>query len=66
MHTVESGGDHQEDTVAYQSVVIALPVADRRMSYDFYRQALGLEAAGELDESGIPEPLQFTINTGRG
>jgi uncharacterized protein len=50
--------------VTHESVVIALPVANRRTSYDFYRQALGLEAVGEPDESGIPEPLQFEVNAG--
>jgi predicted lactoylglutathione lyase len=48
----------------YEPVVISLPVTDRRTSYDFYRQALGLEAIGEPDENGIPEPLQFAVNAG--
>ncbi len=52
--------------MTYQSVVIALPVADRGMSYDFYRQALGLEAVGELDESGIPEPSPQALVIPRG
>jgi predicted lactoylglutathione lyase len=50
--------------VTYEPVVISLPIADRRTSYDFYRQALSLEAIGEPDEAGIPEPLQFTVNAG--
>jgi uncharacterized protein len=50
--------------VTYEPVVISLPVTDRRRSYDFYRQALGLEAIGEPDETGIPEPLQFAVNAG--
>jgi uncharacterized glyoxalase superfamily protein PhnB len=50
--------------VTYEPVVISLPVADRRTSFDFYRQALSLEAVGEPDESGIPEPLQFEVNAG--
>lgn len=54
----------KEQTVTYEAVVISLPVTDRRTSYDFYRQALGLEAVGEPDEDGIPEPLQFTISAG--
>jgi uncharacterized protein len=50
--------------VTYESVVISLPAADRRTSFDFYRQALSLEAVGEPDESGIPGPLQFAVNAG--
>jgi uncharacterized protein len=50
--------------VTYEPIVISLPVTGRRTSYDFYRQALSLEALGEPDEDGIPEPLQFAINAG--
>ena len=50
--------------MTYEPVVIGLPVTDRRTSHDFYRQALGLEAIGEPDETGIPEPLQFAVNPG--
>lgn len=50
--------------MTYEPVVISLPIADRRTSYDFYRQALGLEEVGEPDADGIPEPLQFAINAG--
>jgi predicted lactoylglutathione lyase len=45
-------------------VTIALPTADRRISYLFYRDGLGLEAIGELAEDGVPEPLQFVLNDG--
>jgi predicted lactoylglutathione lyase len=45
-------------------IVISLPIADRRTSFDFYREALGLEAVGELAEDGLPEPLQFAVNDG--
>ena len=45
-----------------EPVVINLPGTDRRTSYDFYRQALGLAAVGEPDETGIPKPLQFAVN----
>jgi uncharacterized protein len=54
----------KEHTVTYEPVVISLPVTDRCTSYAFYRQALGLEAVGEPDEEGIPEPLQFAVNAG--
>jgi predicted lactoylglutathione lyase len=45
-------------------IVISLPIADRTTSYDFYRRALGLEAVGEPADDGVPEPLQFVVNTG--
>jgi uncharacterized protein len=37
-------------------------VADRQTSFGFYREALGLEAVGELAEDRVPEPLQFALN----
>jgi len=49
--------------MSYDPVVIGLRITDRRTSYDFYRQALALEAIGEPAEDGIPEPLQFAVNT---
>ena len=49
---------------ALAPVVISLPIADRRRSYVFYREALGLDAVGELAEDGVPEPLQFDLNNG--
>lgn len=45
-------------------LTISLPVADRRKSHDFYRDALGLVVFGEPDEDGLPEPLQFIVNEG--
>lgn len=54
----------KEHTVTYQPAVISLPISDRRTSYDFYRQALGLAPLGELDQTGIPGPLQFAVNVG--
>jgi uncharacterized protein len=50
--------------VTYEPVVISLPVAGRRRSFDFYRRALGLAAVGQPDDGGIPEPLQFEVNAG--
>lgn len=46
------------------SVVVALPTADRRRSFDFYRHGLGLEPVGEPADDGVPEPLQFVVNEG--
>lgn len=43
-------------------VVIALPTADRRQAFVFYSDGLHLEPFGDLDDDGIPEPLQFVLN----
>jgi uncharacterized glyoxalase superfamily protein PhnB len=45
-------------------VTLALPIAERAAALAFYRDALGLEAFGELGSDGIPEPLQFAVNEG--
>jgi predicted lactoylglutathione lyase len=49
---------------AYSSVAVALPIADRRRSYDFYTVALGLEPVGTAGSDGIPEPLMVRVNDG--
>jgi predicted lactoylglutathione lyase len=43
-------------------LIISLPVADRVRAHAFYRDALGLEAVGELADDGVPEPLMFVLN----
>ncbi|MEZ5410170.1 MAG: VOC family protein [Acidimicrobiales bacterium] len=43
---------------------IALPIADRRASFDFYRQALRLNAVGPVADDGVPEPLAFDLVDG--
>ena len=43
-------------------VVISLPIADRRTSFAFYRDGLGLEPFGEPADDGVPEPLQFDLD----
>lgn len=49
----------------FSPVVVSLPVADRRTSFTFYRDGLGLDAIGDvLHEDGLPEPLQFALNEG--
>lgn len=48
----------------FQPLVIALPISDRRRSYRFYADGLGLQAVGELAEDGLPEPLQLQLNDG--
>jgi predicted lactoylglutathione lyase len=50
--------------MSFSPVVVGLPIADRRTSFAFYRDALGLEAVGELADDGVPEPLQFVLNGG--
>lgn len=45
-------------------IVVSLPIADRRNSYRFYRDGLGLDAVGEPAEDSVPEPLQFALNDG--
>jgi predicted lactoylglutathione lyase len=44
--------------------LLSLPTADRVRAHAFYREALGLEAVGELADDGVPEPLLFIVNEG--
>lgn len=44
-----------------QTVTIALPIADRKRSYEFYGSGLGFTIPGELDKDGVPEPLRLTL-----
>jgi uncharacterized glyoxalase superfamily protein PhnB len=44
------------------TLVIALPIADRRRAMEFYRDAFDLEPVGEPAEDGVPEPLRFRLN----
>src|SRR4051812_18630204 len=37
---------------------------DRRRSFEFYQQVLGVDAVGEQADDGVPEPLQFPMNDG--
>jgi uncharacterized protein len=50
--------------VSLSPVVVSLPIADRRTSFRFYREGLGLDPIGEPAEDGVPEPLQFALNEG--
>ncbi|MFI5698222.1 VOC family protein [Kribbella sp. NPDC051586] len=45
-------------------MIISLPIEDRPRSYAFFQEALGLKPVGELDDDGIPEPLQFELSDG--
>ena len=45
-------------------VVVCLPIVDRRISFAFYGEGLGLEVIGEPADDGVPEPLQFALNDG--
>ncbi|MEU4566122.1 VOC family protein [Micromonospora sp. NPDC023956] len=54
-----------DSVVSFPSpAVVSLPIADRRESFRFYREALGLTAVGEPASDGVPEPLQFVVNEG--
>jgi uncharacterized protein len=43
------------------AVTIALPIADRQRSYEFYRSGLGFTVPGEPADDGVPEPLRLTL-----
>jgi predicted lactoylglutathione lyase len=45
-------------------VIICLPIADRRASFAFYTDGLGLDAVGDVADDGVPEPLQVVLNDG--
>jgi len=47
-----------------QPLTLALPTEDRKTAYDFYA-ALGFQAEGEVADDGVPEPLQFQVNSGQ-
>ena len=40
---------------------ISLATADRRRSFAFYRDGLGLEGFGPVAEDSVPEPLQLRL-----
>ena len=42
---------------------LCLPIADRRSSMAFYREAFGFEPIGAPAEDGVPEPLQYQLGT---
>jgi predicted lactoylglutathione lyase len=48
--------------VTITPLLVSLPTADRVRAHAFYRDALGLEAVGELADDGVPEPLTFVVN----
>jgi uncharacterized protein len=50
--------------MARAPIVVSLPIADRRTSFRFYQEALGLDAVGEPADDGVPEPLQFDLHHG--
>lgn len=53
-----------EPSASQQFITVALPVADRRKTFAFYAEGLGLHPLGEPAEDGVPEPLQFVLNDG--
>jgi Acyl-CoA dehydrogenase, C-terminal domain len=48
----------------HSPIIISLPIADRRTSFVFYRDGLGLDPVGDPADDGVPEPLQFDLNEG--
>ena len=49
--------------MTYSPFLLCLPTADRVRAHAFYRDGLGLEPIGEAAEDGVPEPLQFGLNS---
>ena len=45
-------------------ITISLPIADRRTSFAFYCDGVGLVPFGEPADDGVPEPLQFDLDEG--
>lgn len=45
-------------------IVVSLPIADRRTSFQFYGDGLGFDPLGAPAGDGVPEPLQFALNDG--
>lgn len=45
-------------------MIVALCTEDRKRSFTFYTEVLGLEPIGKLAEDGFPEPLRFILNEG--
>ena len=43
------------------AVTVALPIANRQASYDFYHHGLEFTAPGEPDKDGLPEPLRLIL-----
>lgn len=43
-------------------LITCLPTSSRPAAFAFYRDGMGFDTAGELDEDGIPEPLQIALN----
>ncbi|MET1006384.1 MAG: VOC family protein [Propionibacteriaceae bacterium] len=44
------------------TIVLSLPIADRRTSHAFYGPGLGFETPGALADDGVPEPLVVAVN----
>jgi uncharacterized protein len=47
-----------------QPITVALPIADRATTFTFYAKGLGFQPLGDPGEDGVPEPLQFALNSG--
>lgn len=47
--------------MAETPLTIALPIADRQRSFEFYGAGLGFTVPGEPDKDGVPEPLRVAF-----
>lgn len=50
--------------MSHHQFAVSLPIADRRTSFEFYREALGLHPVGDRADDGLPEPLAFSLGGG--
>ncbi len=51
----------EETQMPHLPLTICLPIEDRRASFAFYTDGLGLEAVGEPADDGVPEPLRIVL-----
>lgn len=46
-----------------RTITLSLPVTDRARAMAFYRDAFNFELVGAPEEDGVPEPLQFRLDS---
>lgn len=50
-------------TSSTATITLSLPITDRARAMAFYRDAFAFQLVGTLEEDGIPEPLQFRLDS---
>ncbi|GGD42833.1 glyoxalase [Microbacterium faecale] len=50
-------------TSSTATITLSLPITDRARAMAFYRDAFAFHLVGTLEEDGIPEPLQFRLDS---